>query len=219
MVASAHRRREIFTPTTDMTEDYKTETEAEHRERMEKLQAEIRERTDAAQEKRGLVIVHTGDGKGKSTAAFGMLARMLAYKRRCVVIQFIKSGADAVERVLRGPALSWHSVGGGFTWDTQDRAADIARCREGWALATGYFQNPEIDFVLLDELNVVLAFDYLPKAEVLAALRSKRLEQHVVITGRGALAELIAQADLVTEMREIKHPFNTGVKAQLGIEF
>ena len=202
-----------------MNEDHTLPTEEAHRERMAAVKAEMAARTAAAQEKRGLVIVHTGDGKGKSTAAFGMLARMLAHQRRCAVIQFIKSGTDAVERVLRAPTLSWHSVGGGFTWDTQDRAADIARCREGWALATGYFQNPEIDFVLLDELNVVLAFDYLPKDEVLAALRAKRPEQHVVITGRGALPELIALADLVTEMREIKHPFNAGVKAQIGIEF
>jgi cob(I)alamin adenosyltransferase len=165
------------------------------------------------------VIVHTGDGKGKSTAAFGMLARMLAHKRRCAVIQFIKSGHDAAERALRCPTLNWHSVGGGFTWDTQDRAADIARCREGWTLACGYFQNPEIDFVLLDELNIVLAYDYLPKVEVLTALRAKRADQHVVVTGRGALPELIELADLVTEMRELKHPFKTGVKAQVGIEF
>ena len=177
------------------------------------------EKIRAAQEKRGLVIVHTGDGKGKSTAAFGMLARMLAHGRRCAVIQFIKSGHDAAERSLRGPLLAWHSVGGGFTWDTQDRAGDIARCRTGWALACGHFQNPGTDFVLLDELNIVLAHDYLPKDEVLTALRAKRREQHIIITGRGALPELVALADLVTEMRELKHPFNTGVKAQAGVEF
>ncbi len=194
-------------------------TEAEHRAAMQALQSEMDAKIRAAQEKRGLVIVHTGDGKGKSTAAFGMLARMLAHGRRCAVIQFIKSGHDAAERVLRGPLLTWHSVGGGFTWNTQDRAADIARCREGWTLATGYFQNPEIDFVVLDELNIVLGCDYLPKAEVLAALRAKRLAQHVVITGRGALPELLELADLATEMRELKHPFKAGVKAQAGIEF
>ncbi len=194
-------------------------TETAHRAAMQALQAEMEAKIRAAQEKRGLVIVHTGDGKGKSTAAFGMLARMLAHGRRCAVIQFIKSGHDAAERVLRGPLLEWHSVGGGFTWDTQDRAADIARCREGWALACGYFQNPEIGFVLLDELNIVLAHDYLRKDEVLAALRAKHPSQHVVITGRGALPELLALADLATEMRELKHPFKTGVKAQAGIEF
>lgn len=194
-------------------------TDDEHRNAMQALQAEMDAKVRAAQEKRGLVIVHTGDGKGKSSAAFGMLARMVAHKRRCAVIQFIKSGADAVERVLRGPYLEWHSVGGGFTWNTQDRAGDIALCREGWQKALGFFQNPEIDFVLLDELNIVLAYDYLPKEEVLAALKAKSPMQHVVITGRGALPELIELADLVTEMREVKHPFKAGVKAQAGIEF
>jgi cob(I)alamin adenosyltransferase len=194
-------------------------TEAEHRAAMQDLQAAMDAKIRAAQEQRGLVIVHTGDGKGKSTAAFGLLARMLAHHRRCAVIQFIKHGDDAAERVLRSPALSWRSVGGGFTWNTQDRAADIARCREGWALALGHFQDPEIALVLLDELNIVLAHGYLPEAEVLAGLRARPPLQHVVITGRGAPPGLLAVADLVTEMRELKHPFKTGVKAQAGIEF
>ncbi len=202
-----------------MSDDFRTETEAEHRARMEKLQAEMREKLAAAQEKKGLVIVHTGNGKGKSTAAFGMLARMVAHKRRCVVVQFIKEGADAVERALRGPALEWHAVGGGFTWDTQDKSGDIARCRRGWEIALRCFADPQIDFVVLDELNVVLSMDYLPKDEIIAGLRSRSPMQHVVLTGRGAPSELIEYADLVTEMREIKHPFNAGVKAQLGIEF
>jgi cob(I)alamin adenosyltransferase len=191
----------------------------EHREQMQALQAEMHAKMRAAKEKRGLLIVHTGDGKGKTTAAFGMLTRMLAHGRKCVVIQFIKSGSDAVEKLLRSPNLAWHRVGDGFTWDTQNRAADIASCREGWKLALDYFQNPEIDFVLLDELNIVLSYDYLPKAEVIAALQNRHEKQHLVITGRGAPAELIELADLVTEMRELKHPFKTGVKAQLGIEF
>lgn len=186
---------------------------------MQSLQADMAAKIRAAQEKRGLVIVHTGDGKGKSSAAFGMLTRMLAHQRRCGVVQFIKSGADAVERVLRGPLLEWRSVGGGFTWNTQDRAADIASCREGWDVALGFFRDPAVDFVLLDELNIVLSCGYLPVEEVLAALRVKRRDQHVVITGRNAPPELIALADLVTEMREVKHPFNAGVKAQAGIEF
>lgn len=193
--------------------------EQEHRAAMQDLQAEMDAKIAAAQEKRGLIIVHTGNGKGKSSAAFGMLARMVAHKRRCGVVQFIKQGKDAVERVLRGPYLEWHSVGGGFTWNTQDKTADIAMCREGWEIALGMFRNPEIDFVLLDELNIVLQYEYLPKAEVLAALAAKQRDQHIVITGRGALPELIAVADLVTEMTEVKHPFKAGVKAQAGIEF
>ena len=202
-----------------MSNDYKTESEAEHAARMDKLQREMREKMRAAQDKRGLTIVHTGPGKGKTTAAFGMLTRMLAHGRGCAVVQFIKSGGDAVEKLLRGPLLRWHRVGDGFTWDTKNRAADIASCREGWRLACGYFQDAAVEFVLLDELNIALAFDYLSKDDVLAGLRSRRPGQHVVITGRDALPEIIAYADLVTEMKEIKHPFNAGVKAQVGIEF
>lgn len=202
-----------------MSKPHTAKSDSEHREAMQSLQAEMNAKVRAAKEKKGLIIVHTGNGKGKSTAGFGMLTRMVAHQRRSAVIQFIKSGADAVEKVLRGPYLAWHSVGGGFTWNTQDRAADIARCQEGWKLAEKYLADPEVQFLLLDELNVVLAYDYLPKTEVLAALRAKRPEQHVVITGRGALPELIELADLVTEMREIKHPFNAGIQAQAGIEF
>jgi cob(I)alamin adenosyltransferase len=193
--------------------------ETAHRARMKKLQTAMHAKMRAAREKRGLIIVHTGNGKGKTTAAFGMLARQLAHGKSCAVIQFIKSGGDPVEKLLRGTKLRWHRVGDGFTWDTQDRAADIARCREGWALALGYLQDPAIDFVLLDELNVALSFDYLPLEEVLAALRGKRAPIHVVCTGRNAPDKLMDLADLITEMREVKHPFHAGVKAQAGIEF
>lgn len=179
----------------------------------------MRARIAAARDRKALLMVHTGDGKGKSTAAFGMLARMLGHGRRCAVIQFIKSGDNAVERLLRGPLLEWHRVGGGFTWDTQDRAADIARCREGWTLALRCLVDPGLGLLVLDELNVVLSFNYLPLDEVLAGLRGRSPELHVAVTGRGAPAELIAAADLVTEMREIKHPFAAGVRAQPGIEF
>jgi cob(I)alamin adenosyltransferase len=194
-------------------------TEEQHREDMQALQAKMREKMRAAKNKRGLLMVHTGNGKGKSTAAFGMLARSLAHGRKCGVVQFIKATPDAIEKVLRSPNLTWHAVGDGFTWDTQDRAGDIAKCREGWQLACEFFKDPSVSFVMLDELNIVLSMEYLPKDEVLAVLREKREDQHIVITGRGALPELIELADLVTEMTEIKHPFKAGVKAQLGIEF
>ena len=194
-------------------------SESEHEARMRELQAEMRAKTAAAREKRGLLAVHTGNGKGKSTAAFGMLARCVAHQYPSAVVQFIKSGDDAVERVLRGPYLQWHHVGAGFTWDTQDRAADIATCRAGWEIVRGYLRDPKIRFLLLDEINVVLSFDYLSVAEVLADLAARPERQHVVCTGRGAPEALIAAADLVTEMREIKHPFNAGVQAQPGIEF
>ena len=207
------------------------------RAQMEALQSEMHAKMRAAKEKRGLLIVHTGDGKGKTTAAFGMLTRMLSFGKKCAVIQFIKSGADPVEKLLRGPNLAWHRVGDGFTWDTQNRATDIASCREGWNLALSYFANPDYAFVLLDELNIVLGYDYLPGTTVnrycssfdqvylcadpggLTALRAKQEHQHIVITGRGAQPELIDLADLVTEMREIKHPFKAGIQAQRGIDF
>ena len=186
---------------------------------MRSLQTQMHAKINAAREKRDLLIVHTGNGKGKTTAAFGMLVRMLGHGRRCAVIQFIKSGDNATERLLRGPLLSWHCVGDGFTWDTQNRAADVARCREGWAIACDYLRNPEVKFLLLDELNIALSHDYLPVAEVIAAVRERAPGKHVVITGRGAPPALIEAADLATEMREIKHPFQSGVRAQAGIEF
>lgn len=193
--------------------------DAAHRAAMQEKQQAMHARIAAAKEKRGLTIVHTGDGKGKSTAAFGMLTRMLGHGKRCVVIQFIKAGDAATQRRLRGENLQWHHCGEGFTWDTQNRAGDIASVRAGWALALQAMQDPEVAFLLLDEFNIALAYDYFPVAEALAALRARQPRQHVVITGRGAPAELVEYADLVTEMREIKHPFRTGVQAQAGIEF
>ena len=202
-----------------MTTTYHTETEEQHRERMRELQEEMRAKVSAAREKRGLLIAHTGDGKGKTTAGFGMLTRMLAHGRRCAVVQFIKAGNDAVERLLRGPLLTWDHYGEGFTWDTQNKAADIACCRSGWARTLEHFADPEMDFVLLDELNVVLQLGYLPVDEIVTALKARRPDLHVVVTGRGAPDALIKEADLVTEMRAVKHPFDTGVQAQAGIEF
>ncbi len=202
-----------------MTEPAKNPTEAEHTAEMKKVQAKMREKINAAREKRDLLIVHTGDGKGKSTAAFGMLVRMLGHGKRCAVIQFIKSGDNAIRKQLEGPLLNWHLVGDGFTWDTQNRAADIARCREGWNIACEYLRDPAVAFLLMDELNIALAFNYLSAEEVIAAFAARAPGKHIVVTGRGAPQSLIDAADLVTEMREIKHPFAAGVKAQPGIEF
>lgn len=196
-----------------------TPAAVDHKKKMEELQEEMHAKIRSAKKKKGLLIVHTGNGKGKTTAAFGMLARMLAHKKKCAVIQFIKSGGDAVARLLAGPNLAWHRVGDGFTWDTQDREADIARCREGWDLVLKYLGEPEIKFLLLDELNIVLSLGYLPVEEVLEVLKNRRQDVHVVCTGRDAPEALMEMADLVTEMREIKHPFNNGVAAQAGIEF
>jgi cob(I)alamin adenosyltransferase len=205
----------VFKPLTESD----SATEAAHRVAMQAKQEEMHARIAAAQEKRGLVIVHTGNGKGKSTAAFGLLTRMLGHGKHCVVVQFIKSGDTATERNLRCLQLSWHRCGEGFTWDTQNRSGDIDAVRIGWEIAVRAMQDPEVSLVLLDELNIALAYDYLPVDEALAALRSRLPHQHVVITGRDAPAELIEAADLVTEMREVKHPFMAGVQAQAGIEF
>jgi cob(I)alamin adenosyltransferase len=202
-----------------MNSPEKSQGSSAHRERMKAVQAEMRAKLSGAKEKRGLLMVHTGNGKGKSTASFGMLLRSLSHGHSCRVMQFIKSSPDKAARLLQGPLIEWEACGDGFTWDTQDREADIARCREGWAKVTAWLKDPEIDFVLLDELNVVLSFDYLPLQEVLSTLQARPAHQHVVLTGRGAPEKLLEAADLVTEMREHKHPFKAGVQAQAGIEF
>ncbi len=193
-----------------------------HAERMKRLQAAMRERMKAATDKRGLVLIHTGNGKGKSTAALGMLVRSLGHGFKCAVVQFIKGEQPTAETSLVQAypgRLTWDRCGDGFTWDTQDRAADIARVREGWAIVQRHLADPELSFLCLDEFNVVLQYGYFPVEELLEALAARPESQHVVITGRGAPQALIDVADLVTEMREVKHPFQQGVQAQAGLEF
>ncbi len=196
-----------------------TRDDAQHQREMAALQVKMKAKMKIARDKRGLVIVNTGNGKGKSTASFGVITRTLAYGGKVVVVQFIKATPDAAEKVLRCDQLTWHACGGGFTWDTQDRAADIALCEKGWAIAEAAMQDESVSLVVLDELNVVLHLDYLPLARVLSALVSRPAMQHVVITGRDAPDALVESADLVTEMQEVKHPFAVGVQAQRGIEF
>jgi cob(I)alamin adenosyltransferase len=193
--------------------------EAAHKAEMEALQAEMRARMAAARERKGLLIVHTGDGKGKTSAALGMLLRSLGHGFKCAVVQFIKGDRGSAETLLKSPLLSWERVGEGFTWDTQSKARDTQKAREGWNRVLEHLADPDLKFLLLDELNIVLAYHYLPVAEVVEALKAKRPDLHVVVTGRGAPPELIELADLVTEMKEIKHPFTQGVQAQAGIEF
>jgi len=135
------------------------------------------------------------------------------------VVQFVKGGRGTAESLLKSPLLQWDKVGQGFTWDTQSREKDIKCAREGWNLVRRHLADPELKFLLLDELNIVLSYEYLPAAEVIESLRNKRDDLHVVVTGRGALPALIEIADLVTEMKEIKHPFKQGIRAQPGIEF
>ena len=173
-------------------------------------------------EERGLIILHTGTGKGKSTAAFGLVLRCLGHGMRVGIVQFVKGAWSTGERTVlsRFPDLvTMRAMGEGFTWETQDRARDIAAARAAWALAKAMIADPGYRLVLLDELNIVLRYDYLPVEEVVTALKTKPRDLHVVVTGRNAKPELIEIADLVTEMRLVKHPFRAGVKAQAGIEF
>ncbi len=171
---------------------------------------------------KGLLIVHTGTGKGKSTAAWGLAMRCLGHGLKLGVVQFVKGRRETGERKLleRFPELVTIKVmGEGFTWETQDRARDIAAAEAAWAETETMLQDPDLHMVILDELNIVLRYEYLPLERVLESLRRKRPDLHVVVTGRNAKAELIEAADLVTEMTLVKHPFRQGVKGQLGVEW
>jgi cob(I)alamin adenosyltransferase len=170
---------------------------------------------------KGLLMVHTGPGKGKSTAAFGLVLRALGHDWKVGVVQFGKGAWRTGERRVLETlgAVSWHTLGEGFTWETQDRERDVAAARRAWEKARELMDDPEIRLLVLDELNIALRYEHLPLDEVLAALGSRRDDLHVVVTGRNAKPELIAAADLVTEMTLVKHHFAAGVKAQEGIEF
>ena len=171
---------------------------------------------------KGLLIVHTGPGKGKSTAAFGLALRALGRGFRVGVVQFIKGAWSTGERTAVerfGDQVDWRTMGEGFTWETQDRARDVAAASAAWTEAKRMMADPSIRLIVLDELNIALRYDYLPLAEVVAALVQRRPDLHVVVTGRNAKPELIEIADLVTEMTLVKHPFRGGVQAQKGIEF
>lgn len=205
-----------------MTEDAPDTDNTRHHDKMVKKKA-ARDKIMAGKIlEKGLLIVHTGKGKGKSTAAFGMIFRALGHGMRVAVIQFVKGARQTGERSLleKFPDLvTIRAMGEGFTWETQDRERDIAHARAAWDEARRLIADPSIAMVLLDELNIVLRYDYLPLAEVLEVLKSKPQTKHVIVTGRNAREELIELADLVTEMEQIKHPFRSGVKAQPGIEF
>jgi cob(I)alamin adenosyltransferase len=199
------------------------EAEAErHRAKMAKRKAVQDAEVAEKKTEKGLLIVHTGTGKGKSTAAFGLALRMLGRGKRVGVVQFIKGGWHSAERdalAAFGDQVSWHTMGEGFTWETQDLKRDVAAAERAWAKALELMADPAFALVILDELNIALRYDYLDLAAVIAALRGRREGLHVVVTGRNAKPELIAAADLVTEMTLVKHHFAAGVKAQPGIEF
>jgi cob(I)alamin adenosyltransferase len=207
-----------------MSENATSEAELNrrHAEKMAKRKAARAKILATKTEERGLIIVHTGTGKGKSTAAFGMVMRCLGHGMRVGIVQFVKGAWETGERQVlqRFPELvTCRAMGEGFTWETQDRARDIAAARAAWEHAKAMIADPAYRLVLLDELNIVLRYDYLSIAEVVDTLRQKPRALHVVVTGRNAKPELIEIADLVTEMTLVKHPFRSGVKAQAGIEF
>jgi cob(I)alamin adenosyltransferase len=197
---------------------------ARHREKMKKIKAARDKMMATKTGEKGLIVVHTGAGKGKSSSGFGMIMRCIAHDMPCAVVQFIKGNWVTGERefLRRNFAEQCKFVvsGEGFTWDTQDRDRDIAAARAGWEQAKDLIRNPEIRMVLLDEINIALRYDYLPLDEVVAFLRGEKPPMtHVVLTGRNAKPELIELADLVTEMTLVKHPFRDGIKAQKGVEF
>ncbi|KQI68211.1 cobinamide adenolsyltransferase [Loktanella sp. 3ANDIMAR09] len=175
-------------------------------------------------DEKGLIIVHTGKGKGKSSAAFGMIFRCIAHDMQCAVVQFIKGGMSTGERDLILSKFSgtcaFHTMGEGFTWETQDKSRDTEMAQAAWAKARDLIRDPANKMVLLDEINIAIRYDYVDAAEVVAFLRAEKPPMtHVVLTGRNAHADLIEAADLVTEMELVKHPFRAGIKAQIGVEY
>ena len=203
--------------------DIRSDLDARHKEKMRKRKsvqdAEVASKTIA---EKGLLIVHTGPGKGKSTAAFGLVLRALGHGQRVGVVQFVKGAWQTGERAVLerfDDLVSWHTMGEGFTWETQDRARDVAAAQKAWEKARELIEDPTVRLLVLDELNIALRYDYLPLAEVIETLAARRADLHVVVTGRNAKPELLALADLVTEMTLVKHHFQAGVKAQAGIEF
>jgi len=197
---------------------------ARHNEKMKKIKAARDKMMQDKTEEKGLIIVHTGSGKGKSSSGFGMIMRCIAWGMPCAVVQFIKGNWETGERKLLRARFAeecrFFVSGEGFTWETQDRERDIAAAENGWKIAKEQIRDPEIGFVLLDEINIALRYDYLDIDEVVRfLLEEKPAMTHVCLTGRNAKPELIEAADLVTEMSLLKHPFKEGVKAQKGVEF
>ncbi len=195
----------------------------QYRQKMQRRKDVQEQRVTAANQEKGLIIVHTGNGKGKTTAALGMVIRSLGHGYKVAIIQFIKGAWEPAEKAIFGQwpeQLVFLAMGEGFTWETQDRDRDIEKAQEAWQKALEYLKNSDFKLILLDEINVALKLGYLDIQSVLQGLDQKPVDSHVILTGRGAPAELIEKADLVTEMTLVKHPFREqGVKAQAGIEF
>lgn len=202
--------------------DMQSQKQQTHRAKMQKLKENIDASIESATEQRGVFILLTGNGKGKSSSAFGMVMRALGYGLNVAVVQFIKGEQLSGEELyLRDqcPQVKFHQMGTGFTWDTQDRSADIAAAEKSWAVAEQVLADDSYDLVVLDELTYMLSFKYLAQEKVLKALQSRPHEQSVVVTGRGGGSELAELADTVSEIKEVKHAYNTGVMARKGVDF
>ncbi len=199
---------------SDATKNHK------HQQRMQHKQRIVREKMDQAQEERGIIILLSGNGKGKSSSAMGMVARALGHGMQVAVVQFIKGKIETGEQRFFAdqPGVTWIQMATGYTWDTQNREADIAATEETWAQCETLLQNPDIDLVVLDEITIVLKYGYLQSARLMDALNQRPKHQHVVLTGRGATAEIIEIADTVSILEEKKHAFQAGIKAQAGID-
>lgn len=197
--------------------------DTDHINRMKALQAEQRKKTSQAQDPgRGLVLVHTGNGKGKSSSAFGVIIRALGWKQKVGIVQFIKGKWITGEKqffLTLKDQVDWYTMGEGFTWDTQDRTRDISAASAAFTRACNMMQSGNYDLVVLDEINIALRYDYLDINTVLEGLKARSTRTSVILTGRDAKPELCEYADLVSEMTEVKHPFKAGIKAQRGIDF
>lgn len=193
----------------------------QHRQRMQRKKAVCDAKIAAAQDARGVLVLHTGNGKGKSSAAFGVLARALGHGQRAAVVQFVKSRSDTGEEAFfrDHPRVAWHVMGEGFTWETQDKARDTAAARSAWALACQYLADPAIDLLILDEITYAFKYGWLDLDATLAALAKRPALQHVILTGRAAPPALVDAADTVSEIAAVKHAFERGVPAMPGLEF
>jgi cob(I)alamin adenosyltransferase len=202
-----------------MTHD--PDRDSRHNARMARKKDVVDDKIAAAQAERGVLLVNTGNGKGKSSASFGLVARALGHGMRVGVVQFIKGRSDTGEEAFfrTQPGVRWQVMGEGFTWETQDRARDVAAAEAAWAMAREMLQNPDLGLVVLDELNIALKYQYLDLERVIADLRARSPLQHVVVTGRGAPLALVEAADTVTDMTPVKHAFAAGVKAMPGMEW
>ena len=202
------------------TTDSDADKDERHRQRMQRKKEHIDQKIAAADKDQGILVITTGNGKGKSSSGFGMVARALGHEMKVGIVQFVKGSFSTGEEAFfrRFDEVDYYVMGEGFTWETQDRARDIKAAEQAWQKAAEMLSNPDYNLILLDELNIVLKYQYIDLQKVIDALQKRPVMQHVVITGRAAKSELIAIADTVTEMQNIKHAFQQGIRAQKGIE-